>query len=276
MSAIGIEVGVRTRLLAQVVGLLEAGACREGSPALRDRDQVSGRFGVGDRLEPVTVEGERGDAAQRALPAPRVVEEPAPLGAQPADPDRQLVRHDQCLVALGLTTCVLDRGPHPVGDLGVRLAPRRPERVDQVPPDRGPPDQALAHGEPLALEHVGRLDDPLVEDRRHAAHPCERSGGLLGPLQWRRHDVGDVPVADPLGDALGHGLPAVGEHEPRRAPVEDPLGVVDLAVAQQVYDGHLVPPAAWAAAGNASSTCCTAMSSWAEEQNHASNALGGR
>ena len=78
----------------------------------------------------------------------------------------------------------------------------------------------------------------------------------------------------------------VGEVEPVAAAVEDALGVVDLAVAEQVDDRlhqeRFLPSeaaaaaAARAAAGSASRTVCTARSSWAADTNHASYAEGGR
>ena len=86
-----------------------------------------------------------------------------------------------------------------------------------------------------------------------------------------------------LGDPLGHPGAEVGEVEPVAAAVEDALGVVDLAVAEQVDDRlHQVAvlpvagaaAAARAAAGSASRTVCTARSSWAADTNHASYADG--
>ncbi len=66
--------------------------------------------------------------------------------------------------------------------------------------------------------------------------------------------MGDVAVADPVGDPVGHRAAALGEVEAGRAAVEDALRVVHLTVAQQVDDRpHRDPPpteaAAWAAAG---------------------------
>ena len=71
--------------------------------------------------------------------------------------------------------------------------------------------------------------------------------------------------------------------EPVAAAVEHALGVVDLAVAQQVtvvwltHESSLLP---WrprrAAAGSASMMVETARSSWAADTNHASYADGGR
>ena len=84
---------------------------------------------------------------------------------------------------------------------------------------------------------------------------------------------------------IGHPVAEVGEVEAVAAAVEDAVGVVHLAVAQQVDDrvggaGHRtglsVAAAARAASGRASSTVCTARSSWAAERNHASYADGGR
>ncbi len=99
--------------------------------------------------------------------------------------------------------------------------------------------------------------------------------------------MGDVAVLDDVGDLLGHLPPEVGEVEARAPAVEHAVGVVHLAVAQQVDDRVVVRliavvPAVAAAAGparrpgRASSTVCTARSSWAADRNHASYADGGR
>jgi hypothetical protein len=97
--------------------------------------------------------------------------------------------------------------------------------------------------------------------------------------------VHDVAVPIVLGDPLGHPVAEVGEVEAVAAAVEHAVGVVHLAVAQQVDDRSGVPviarassvaAAARAASGSASSTVCTARSSWAAETNHASYADGGR
>src|SRR5690606_3656615 len=97
--------------------------------------------------------------------------------------------------------------------------------------------------------------------------------------------VHDVAVVDDVGDPLGHPPAELGEVEAVAAAVEDALGVVDLAVPQQVDQragGAAHRPSPWAAAaalaaaGRASSTAWTARSSWAGEPNQHSYADGGR
>ena len=74
--------------------------------------------------------------------------------------------------------------------------------------------------------------------------------------------------------------PAVGQPEARQPAVEDLVGVVHLAVAEQVHDGLLAhaptSAAARAAAGSASSTRSSASPVSCALTNHASNADGGR
>ena len=87
-----------------------------------------------------------------------------------------------------------------------------------------------------------------------------------------------------LRDALGHGVPELGELVAGQPPVEDAGRVVHLAVAEQVHDrglAHGAPStvadaAARAACGSASATREIASSSCAAERNHDSYADGGR
>ena len=65
---------------------------------------------------------------------------------------------------------------------------------------------------------------------------AERGGRLLRALERRGADVHDVAVTDRFGDPLGHRPAELGEVVARPAAVEDALGVVHLAVSQQVDD----------------------------------------
>src|SRR5690606_29247302 len=105
----------------------------------RLRHQVGRRLGVLHRRHPLTLEVQRRDARQRALPPARVVPQPPPLQVQPQGPDRQLVGDAERLMPLRRGPGGLHRGEHPGGDLGVRLAPGGPERVAQGPPLAGMP-----------------------------------------------------------------------------------------------------------------------------------------
>src|SRR6187200_3126427 len=117
------------------------------------RDQVAGRLGEADRDQVLVDERERRQAAEGAQPPARVVQvRTTALGAQPRDPDRQLVRDQHGLVAVGRVPGVEHRRPHALGDLLVGLAPRGPERVPQVLPRRRHLDHAVADRERLALE----------------------------------------------------------------------------------------------------------------------------
>ena len=115
--------------------LLGRAAGRERRLLVLDRDQVAGGLGVAHLGDPVADEVQRGQRAQRALPASRVVQLAAALDVQAGGPDRQLVGDDHGLVADRRRAGVLDRRHHPGDDLLVRLAPGRPDRVVEVPPD---------------------------------------------------------------------------------------------------------------------------------------------
>ena len=135
----------------------------------------------------------------------------------------------------------------------------------------------------LALEDVARPRSPArrcatVEPARRG----QRRGGLLRPLQRRGDEVRRCRGrAIALGDPLGHRAAELGEVVAGQPAVEDAVGVVHLAVAQQVDDGVARLTAAIALlggggrarrAGSASATGRSAASSWAAETNHASNA----
>src|SRR5688500_18608716 len=100
----------------------------DGGPGL-DR---AGRLAVADADEAVPVERERGEAGQRALPAPGVVPEPAALGGHPDRPDRQLVADEHRLVPAGRGPGLVDHRLHALDDGRVRLAPGRAQRVPEV------------------------------------------------------------------------------------------------------------------------------------------------
>src|SRR5262245_29379928 len=127
-----------------------------------------GRHGVVDPGEPVAIVGEAGHAAQRAFPGGRVVPQRLALGHPPGHPDGQLVADAHRLLAGRGFPHGLHHGEHPGRDLLVRLAPGRPERVDQVRPGRRTAQRPVAHAEPHALEVVPRLDQPVV---RHDLEP---------------------------------------------------------------------------------------------------------
>ncbi len=104
---------------------------------------------------------------------------------------------------------------------------------------------------------------------------------LLGALERRGDEVGDVAVADALRDPLRHLLATRREVVAGRAAVEDALRVVHLPVPEQVDQGlHAVSfraaAAALAAAGSAVAIRSRSSSVCADERNQASYALGGR
>ncbi len=124
----------------------------------------------------------------------------------------------------------------------------------------------------------------------------DRPGGLLGAVQWARHDGGDVEVGEVLRGDFGLAVPVVGQAEAGQPTVEHLARVEHLTVADQMHPGapvqgrHDAPPAATGVAGVASGTAAAARaaagaaaairssttSSWAAETNQASNADGGR
>ena len=212
----------RTAERTSGTAIQDGGLCSSSAPpaengALRSatRDQVTGRLGVADADQPVAVEGERREAAQRAVALARVVQERRPSA---------LSRVTQIGSWWETTTASWPVGA-PRGRRAPRAtsAPRPPCRARPTTAGTGStalPDLRLAQDrvadvERLALEDVGRLDHPLVELDRETAHRGERRRGLLGALERRGDDVGDVAVADPVGDPLGHRAAALGEVEAR-------------------------------------------------------------
>ena len=104
--------------------------------------------------------------------------------------------------------------------------------------------------DPLALEPVGALDQPVVDRDRQAELGGDRLGGLLRALQRAGHDVGDVAVGERLRGRLGHLHAQLGEVEAGQPAVQDLVRVVDLAVPQHVHhrlSSLMRPPAAAAA-----------------------------
>ena len=243
-----------------------------------EEEAALGRLVVGHRHDVVTLEVHRGHRGEAALAFARVVPQAASLEEPAHGPDRQLVAHADRLVPACEVLGRLDRAEHPLGLLGVGLSPRRPERVDQVGPVPRMPQGAVTHPELQALEVVLRLDQPAV-GRPPGMRSRDGRCGLLRSLERRGDDVGDVAVGEGLGHDVGHLSPELGQVVARQPPVEDALGVVDLAVAHEVDQrglGHAVPSAARRAApGSASATRSRARSSCAAETNHASKALGG-
>ena len=87
-----------------------------------------------------------------------------------------------------------------------------------------------------------------------------------------------IAPGEESGGLVGHRPAGVGQVVARHPAVQHPVGVVDLAVPDQVDDGRhdVVSAAAVAAAGSAAATRSMAASSSAALTNHASNGLGGR
>ena len=123
----------------------------------------------------------RGSCAKRLL-----------LVGAPGGPDRQLVRHDDGLVAARGLAGVVDRGAHAGRDLVVGLAPRRPERVAQRHQFCGrlsapsPTPKVLPSN--LLPASMTRSSVTMSSSRMSD----ERLGGLLRALQRRRDEVRDV------------------------------------------------------------------------------------
>ena len=248
------------------------------------------------------------DASEHSRLRGVVPQRPA-LGGQPDHPDRGLVADDDGLVAAGGGAGVDDRPAHPLDELDVGLAPRRPERVEHLRVEPRVLEDAGAPGDRQALEVVLGLDDPVVEGDLEAVGVGDRRGGLLGALERAGDEVGDVVVAEVLGGEVGHLAAELGQVVARHPAVEQAVRVVHLTVAQQVHDGALRvdrgqrhrPRGTTSCAdcrkpgwvlrhasrhrprqrpgrppGRAATTRSTAASSCAPETNHDSNALGGR
>ena len=113
-----------------------------------------------------------------------------------------------------------------------------------------PPERLLdglvdhAHAAPAQLP-----DDAEIAERRGSRRGRRRPGDLL---ERCNHPADPLPVGEELAGAVGH-LPAeLGEAVAGQAAVEDALGVVHLAVPQQVDDGALAGPCR---AGEARNAC---------------------
>lgn len=111
-----------------------------------------------------------------------------------------------------------------------------------------------------------------------------RRGGLLRTLQWRCDNGDNIAVSQVFGHRGRLCRAGLGQAVPRQPTVENPGGVVHLAMAHDVdsslfsHQGLLsgvALAAARAAVGNASAIRSNAVSSRAAETNHASNALHG-
>src|SRR5271155_5054023 len=176
------------------------------------------------------------------------------------------------------------RGRHAGRDLLVRLTPRRGERVAQLPPEPRVPPGAVARTYPLALEEVGRLDQVRVGVDLQVVTGGDRCGGLLRTVRRGGDDGDDVAGGRRVSRRLGLPNSFVGQPESGQSPVEHAVGVVHLAVADQVNAGLFghqgvlswaAVAALRAARGKASAIRSNAASSRAAETNHASKALQG-
>ena len=139
------------------------------------------------------------------------------------DPDRQLVGHDHRLVAARRrrgrrATAAIIRAD----DLLVGLAPRRLERVPQVPPGRRA--CAARRRRRRSVLPSNMLVDSMTRSSVTISSPRavgQRLRGLLGPLQRRDPQVGDVAVADrrrrPARPSAGRGRRGGSRAAGRRA-----------------------------------------------------------
>ena len=271
---------------------------REGSSSGPGDELLAGaRAGTGSRSragssyetddQVVAGEGERRQRGQRALALARVVPEP-PAARRRAARSRSAAGGSRSSASWprAASRAAAIAASIRCGDLAVRLAPGRPERVAQVHASAaGRVSDAVADAEALALEDVAGLDQPVVGRDRQAerlgamgaAVSCARSSG-------ERHDVRDVGAARPAPrSARPSARPRSDRWKSGQPAVEHPARVVHLAVAQQVHDrasrssgGLLGCAAARAACGRASAIRSSAASSWAAETNQASKADGGR
>src|SRR5690606_189673 len=91
------------------------------------------------------------------------------------------MRDQHHLVPGALDARLVDRGQHAMGDLQVRLAPGRGERVAQLPPVPRLAQRAVTDRDAQALEGVARLDEVLV-----GAHDHVMGGGDGAAVSWAR------------------------------------------------------------------------------------------
>jgi hypothetical protein len=95
---------------------------------------------------------------------------------------------------------------------------------------------AAAHRDGLALEPVACLDQPVVRLHVEAVERRDRRRGLLRTLEGGGEHSRHVGVGQRLRDDLGLVAAVLGEVVAGQPAVEDPGGVVHLAVTQQVDD----------------------------------------
>jgi hypothetical protein len=122
--------------------------------------------------------------------------------------------------------------------LDIGLTPGRRERVPQVlPVQRVHREAGQADG--LALEHVPRLDEPVVGGDLQTEAFGHGLRGLLRALQRGREDGGDRAAVEVIGGGGGHHPPVRRQVVPGQSPVQHVIRVMHFTVPQQVNDSDL-------------------------------------
>ena len=143
---------------------------------------------------------------------------------------------EQCLAALDQSDGVAHGRAHAGHELGVGLAPARPQGVEVVAPVLGVGQDPSVAVDGHALEVVAGLDEAGVRRRGEVEGGGGRRAGLTGPLQRGGDDRGDVVAGggQHVGDLQRHLSAQLREVVAGQASVQDALGVVDLAVPHEV------------------------------------------
>jgi len=155
------------------------------------------------------------------------------------DPDGQLMGDDDHVAATGAGPGIRHRRTHAGDDLGIRLAPARDGRMQEVVPV-----ERVRHGElhPLALEDVGGLDHAVIDDGLDSEELDEGLRGLARALQRRAHQGSDrtLQALHILGGLPRHPSSVHAQPELGESPVEHAVGVVDLPMAHEMeaIGGH--------------------------------------
>jgi hypothetical protein len=147
------------------------------------------------------------------------------------------VSDDDDLTPLGLIGRRTDRLEHPGLDLDEGLTPTRRPWVAEVPPvTRSQKERLHRSADPL---HGGSaLGDPLVRNDLQPVMLVDRLRCFLCTFHGACPQGTHIAIRQPLARCLRLFLSALGEMEARQAAVDNPFGVLDLTVTDQVDGRH--------------------------------------
>ena len=149
------------------------------------------------------------------------------------NPNGDLMGNEHHLAFVHGIPCVLGDVEHPRGDVPIGLSPARPERVVQKLPDArvsgNARDVEFSPFEPVETLHQALID--IDRDARRFRHRCCRFDSAL---QRRGHNPRDIARCEKRCRAARHILAAIREAKAFQAAVENPIGVMNLAVSHEM------------------------------------------